>query len=186
LADKPVSITELTAERIALRRCRKAYAPLLPVAALESVETVGRWLPWCHADYQQAESVAWFDKCEADWDNDAAYEFAIFDSAGEYVGGAGLHHVDRDHNIAHIGYWVRQSRQRRGLAVDAVRLLTEFGFATIELTRIEIVAAADNVPSRRVAEKAGALLECLARNRLVIRGVPTTAAVYSFVPNADR
>jgi hypothetical protein len=37
-----------------------------------------------------------------------------------------------------------------------------------------------------VAEKVGAQFECIARNRLVIHGVPVAAAVHSFVPSAGR
>jgi ribosomal-protein-serine acetyltransferase len=105
-----------------------------------------------------------------------------FRSQGNFLGGAGLNKINREHNFANLGYWVRQSRQRRGVASGATRLLAGFGFATLGLTRIEIVAVSDNLPSQRVAEKAGAQFECLARNRLVIRGVPLAAKVYSLVP----
>ena len=73
----------------------------------------------------------------------------------------------------------------RGFAVGAVKLTAAFAFETLGLMRIEIVAAADNAGSRRVAEKAGALFECLARNRLLIHGKPVTAAVYSLIPKRD-
>jgi ribosomal-protein-serine acetyltransferase len=50
---------------------------------------------------------------------------------------------------------------------------------------IEIVAASENEPSRRVAGKAHAQFERVARNRLVIDGVPLAAAVCSSVPDVD-
>jgi RimJ/RimL family protein N-acetyltransferase len=40
-----------------------------------------------------------------------------------------------------------------------------------------------NAASRRVAEKLGARLECIARNRLMGWGRPHDAAVYSLVPS---
>jgi hypothetical protein len=46
----------------------------------------------------------------------------------------------------------------------------------------EIVAAMDDVASRRAAQRAGATLECVAHNRLLRRGVPIAAAVHSLVP----
>ncbi|TAN54527.1 MAG: N-acetyltransferase, partial [Betaproteobacteria bacterium] len=49
-------------------------------------------------------------------------------------------------------------------------------------TRLEIVAPVDNQPSRGVAEKAGAVFECIARNRVVLHGRPLAAAVYSLIP----
>ena len=155
------------------------------VAATESVETVGRWMPWCHAGYTETESVAWIEKTQAMWQSGEAYEFALFDRASHFVGGAGINQFNRLYNFANLGYWVRQSRQRHGLATATVRLLTRFGFETLGLTRIEIVAASENNPSRRVAEKAGAQFECLARNRLIIHGLPLAAAVYSMVPSVD-
>ena len=47
----------------------------------------------------------------------------------------------------------------------------------------EIVAAMDNVASRRVAFCTGATLECVARNHLLLHGVPIAAAVHSLVPD---
>jgi len=176
---------ELSSERVLLRPYRVEDATLVFAAATESVETVGRWMPWCHAGYTEAESAAWIEKTQAMWQSGDAYEFAVFDSANEYVGGAGLNQFNRLHNLANLGYWVRQSRQRCGLATAAARLLARFGFETLRLTRIEIVAASQNGPSRRVAERAGAQLECIARNRLIIAGVPLAAAVHSLVPGVD-
>jgi len=178
-----IAPVELSSERVLLRPYRIEDASLVFAAAKESVETVGRWMPWCHVGYTEAESIAWIEKTLAMWQHSEAYEFALFDQTGDYVGGAGINQFNRLHNLANLGYWVRQSRQRRGLATAAVRILARFGFETLGLTRIEIVAASENGPSRRVAEKAGAQFECLARNRLIIYGVPFAAAVHSMVPS---
>jgi len=178
-----VPFVELSSRHIAMRPYRGEDARLLFVAASESVETVGRWMPWCHAEYAEQDSVVWVQRCQASWLNGEEYNFGLFDSAGRYVGGAGLNHFNRDHNMANLGYWVRQARQREGFASAAVQCLARFGFEMLGLTRIEIVAASDNIASRRVAEKCGAAFECLARNRLVIGGVPVTAAVYSLIPS---
>ena len=176
---------ELSSEQVLLRPYRAEDVGVVFAAATESIDTVGRWMPWCHAGYTEAESSAWIEKAQAMWQSGEAYEFASFDSANEFVGGAGINQFNHLHNLANLGYWVRQSRQRRGLATAAVRVLAKFGFETLGLTRIEIVAASDNGPSRRVAESAGAQFECLARNRLVIHGAPLAAAVYSLVPSRD-
>jgi len=179
-----VQEVELSSEQVVMRPYRDDDAALLFAAARESTDTVGIWMPWCHAEYAEGEAIAWVKKCQASWDGGEECEFAVFDHAGAYIGGAGLNHFNRVHNLANLGYWVRQSRQREGFAVAVVRCLAKFGFETLHLTRIEIVAAVDNTLSRRVAEKAGAEFECVARNRLLIRGIPVAAAVYSLVPNA--
>jgi ribosomal-protein-serine acetyltransferase len=180
-----IPIVDLASGRLAMRPYRAEDARLLYAAATESRETVGRWMPWCHDRYAESDSASWVEKCEASWQSGDAYSFAMFDRSGRFVGGAGINHINRIHNLANLGYWVRQSRQGEGFAVDAVKLLAAFAFGTLGLTRIEIVAATHNVASRRVAEKAGALFECLARNRLLIRDKPVTAAVYSLIPESD-
>jgi ribosomal-protein-serine acetyltransferase len=180
----PIPRTDLVGERLALQPYSEEFGPLLCAAARESTETVGQWLPWCHAEYDESRAGSWIAKCEAAWRAGEEYEFAFFDHTGEFVGAGGLNAVNRLHNFANLGYWVRQSRQREGIAVEAIGLLAQFGFHTVGLTRIEIVIAHDNGPSRRAAEKAGATFECLARNRLVLRGNPVVAAVYSLIPNS--
>jgi ribosomal-protein-serine acetyltransferase len=49
------------------------------------------------------------------------------------------------------------------------------------LIRIEIFVVAGNIASQCVAEKVGALREGLLRNRLLIRGEPRDAYVFSLI-----
>ena len=77
---------------------------------------------------------------------------------------------------------MRQSWQRRGAASATIDALARFGFTELKLGRIEIVVAATNVPSLGAAARAGALRECLARNRLKLHGGFTDAYVFSLVP----
>lgn len=59
----------------------------------------------------------------------------------------------------HIGYWIDQEFANRGYTTKAIEILTRFGFDQLGLHRIEINIRPENAPSRRVAEKAGYLLE---------------------------
>ncbi|MCX6434879.1 MAG: GNAT family protein [Actinobacteria bacterium] len=52
-----------------------------------------------------------------------------------------------------------QAYSNRGLTTQAVDLLTEYGFSSLLLHRIEINLRPENVASRKVAEKAGYRLE---------------------------
>lgn len=178
-----VEPVELETPRLVLRPYRDDFAKPLFAAARESVGTIGPWMPWCHAGYSEADAASWATRSQLAWREGEEFAFAIFDRAGRFVGGTGINHVNALHNLANLGYWIRESRQREGLAVESTIAVAKFGFEVLRLTRIEIVAAEGNRPSRRVAEKAGARFECLARNRLFIRGAPVTAAVHSLVPD---
>lgn len=60
---------------------------------------------------------------------------------------------------AHIGYWIDQGSSNQGITTQAVAVITKYAFDELKLHRIEINLRPENVPSRRVAEKAGFQLE---------------------------
>lgn len=149
----------------------------------ESEDTVGRWMSWAHPGYTPSEALAWFSHCEQARSNGTGHEFGIFDAQSQaLVGGCGLNQFNDVNGFCNLGYWVRQSWQRRGAASAAIQALTCFAFAQLQLGRVEIVVAAGNTASLAVAERAGALRECLARNRLKVHGRLTDAYVLSLVP----
>lgn len=157
-------------------------ADALFAAASESIQTVGSWLPWCREGYAREDSVAWIAHAQASWQLEELFAFAIVDeNDGSVAGGVGLNQFNRQHRSANLGYWVRQSRQGQGIAPRAVPAVARFGFETLGLVRVEIVAAEDNQPSRRCAEKAGAHFEGIGRRRLVIGEEVLDAAVYSLI-----
>jgi RimJ/RimL family protein N-acetyltransferase len=178
-------MTTLIANGLCIRPLRRHDADAFHAAALESADTVGRWLPWCHPGYSMAEAEQWLQVCEDNLACGAAYSMGIFSEDGElFIGGMRINAIDREHNFAQVGYWVRQSQQGQGVAPRALGMVAQYGFRVLGLTRLEIVAEEDNHCSRRVAEKAGAAFEGLLKNRLVVRGTPCTAAMYSLTPTA--
>ena len=106
------------------------------------------------------------------------------DDGLDYVGNAGLNQFNRAHHFCNLGYWVRASAQRQGAGLAAIRALACFAFEALGQARVEIVVADGNLPSLALARRAGAVHECLARNRLTLHGRPVAAHVLSLVPDA--
>jgi ribosomal-protein-serine acetyltransferase len=174
--------TDLQVGGVRLRAYRDADADPLRVAIQESVQTVGRWQDWCTATFSTDQATDWIAHCKRAWLLGDHFELVIVSTDTDAIlGGIGVNQVNPEHNIANLGYWVRQSQQDRGIATRAARLATRFGFAMLGLSRIEIVAALENLPSRRIAEKTGARLEGTARKRLRLKGEHLDAAVYGLV-----
>ncbi|MDA2992593.1 MAG: GNAT family protein [Actinomycetota bacterium] len=71
---------------------------------------------------------------------------------------------------AHIGYWIGRAYANRGFITQAVQAVTDFGFSALKLHRIEINIRPENLPSIRVAEKAGYLFEGVRPRYLHIDG----------------
>lgn len=157
-------------------------APLY-AAVRESMSTVGRWMAWCHPAYSLQDAEDWHARSAAAWATDGDREFGIFDAqSGEVLGSIGVNQINRVNRFANLGYWVRTSREGRGIATAAARLVARFAFAELALARLEIVILPGNDASRRVAEKIGARFECVARHRLQWRGEARDAAVYAVLP----
>ena len=152
------------------------------MAAKESSTAVGRWLPWCHAGYTEQEASQFIASAMDAWQRRERFSFVTLDVAGELLGGVGLTVIDKANRVGWLGYWVRTSRTQQGVASAAARLVCQFAFAEAALTRVEIAIIPENVASRRVAEKLGAKLEGMARNRIVMRGKACDAALYSMIP----
>lgn len=173
---------QLTSGLILLRPYRPSDANHLYEAVRESIAECSVWMPWCHADYSIEEAKSWLKLRPEAWENALEYEFAITDSRdASYLGACGLNHISRENRSANLGYWVRTSRIRQGIATTATLLLARFGFNELKLNRIEILAATGNEASQRVAEKIGAIREGVLRNRLVVRDKMYDMVMFSLI-----
>jgi RimJ/RimL family protein N-acetyltransferase len=178
-----LSSTVLTDGELLLRPPERGDRDALYGAVIESIEEISPWLPWCHRGYALTETESFIESCITAWAQQAHFPLAILDARdGTYLGGTGVNHIERMNRLGNVGYWVRSSALGRGIASRAVRLVARFAFDTLQLSRIEIVIRPENVASRRVAEKAGAKFETIARNRIVQLGRPYDAALYSLIP----
>ncbi|MBV9619871.1 MAG: GNAT family N-acetyltransferase [Gammaproteobacteria bacterium] len=168
---------------ILLRPHRLDDCDAMYAAVIESIPEISPWLPWCHAGYSREETAGFIKLAGQAWAGNSHYQFAILavtDAA--FLGGIGIIHITRPNRLPNVGYWVRTSRTRQGIASAAVRLVSRYAFGTLGLSRLEIACIPTNASSRRVAEKVGAKFEAVARNRLVMHGAAYAAALYSLLP----
>ncbi|WP_114241060.1 GNAT family N-acetyltransferase [Dyella sp. C9] len=179
---RPTEPLELVTPALRLRPWQADDVDALCEAVGESLDTAGRWLPRLQAGYRREDAANRIALCREGWAQGAMYAFGVFDAAGRLVGDICLNRLDGDRRSANLGYWVRQSEQRKGIALAATRAVAEFAFATLGLVRIEIVVAVDNQPSRRTAERAGAYFDGISPDRIVDRDQAKPAAVYSLLP----
>ena len=174
---------ELTDGSIVLRPQSPKYIDLLYDAVVESWEETMQWMPWMHEGYTKDETREWLESRISAWNSLDEFDFAIFNSGDVFLGGCGLNHVDLDKGLANLGYWVRKGFTGHGVATAAAVLAAGFGFNSLRLNRLEIVAATGNSASQRVAEKAGAVREGLLRNRIVVRDMIYDAVMFSLIPS---
>ncbi len=155
MTDTVETPTELSDRTITIRTHQPGDVHPYFGAARESIPEVSRHLPWLHQAYAIEEARLWIEKTVPRlWEQQSEYHFVITDvETGSILGGCGLDEVNGTHQTANLGYWVRTSRTRQGVATAAARLLARFGFEQLQLKRIDVVTSVENAPSVRVIEK---------------------------------
>jgi len=150
---------------VMLRQWEPGDVPAL-VECLDGDPEVTRWLELVPQPYDESEARTWVRQAASYWHEGTAAPFAVTDAdGGDVVGGVGFRWVDLTHAIGEVGYWLRREARGRGLTTRAVRLLSTWALETLECERLQLRADELNVPSQRVAEKAGFRREGLLRSQ---------------------
>ena len=98
------------------------------------------------------------------WDTDDDYNLGGFcKDGGTFVGLYCLTRVSR--GVYELGFWAVNEQRGHGYSVEAARALCEWGWATLDVHRIEWWAMVGNTGSRAVAEKLGFTVEGTLRHR---------------------
>lgn len=141
-------------------------------------------MPWCHPDYSLADTQAWVEKQITSFEEGDEFHFVIVSNENGIdciVGGCGLNGIQRENRLANLGYWVRSSHARQGIATQATQRIADWAFQNTELERLEILVSIGNHPSLRVAAKAGAVWEGVLRGRLRLHDKLHDAVMFSIM-----
>jgi len=104
----------------------------------------------------------------------------IIDVNGEAAGGIGLKRgSDVERVSAELGYWLGEEYWNRGIMSEAVKAISDYGFAHLKLTRIYALPMAHNAASFRVLEKAGFVREGILRRACIKDGKILDMAMYA-------
>jgi RimJ/RimL family protein N-acetyltransferase len=127
--------------------------------------------------YTLADAEWWIQTGSAE----AGTNFAI-EVGGEAVGSIGL--ISKDdvyRRSAEIGYWLGEDFWGRGIVTEAVRAVTDYAFATLDVCRVYAGVFEWNPASMRVLEKAGYQLEARLRKGITKDGQCLDELVYATV-----
>jgi len=137
----------------------------------ESLAELEQWMPWAQEGPTLGGLQEVLRQGELDFQADGDWQYAIVDAESDEVMGAiGLHRTD-DPERLEIGYWVRTSRTRRGVATLAARTLIGAAATGLHLTS-QIVIRMDraNLASAAVARKLGFTLAAQEDREIAAKG----------------
>ncbi|WP_063917450.1 GNAT family N-acetyltransferase [Nocardia niwae] len=161
----PVLITPTTRLRTAWLEAHDEWGPgphedgfgLRPYDEVNSPTGFAAWVARLADESTQAWAETGRARC--------TYRWIVEDD--RVLGGIALRHGFDDFVrwAGHIGYGIRPSARRRGLATWALgRMLTEAG--KLGMDRVLIVCAADNIASAKTIERQGGILESIVDTQL--------------------
>ena len=119
------------------------------------------------------------DFARSRWESGEGAPLCISDGDdGGVLGACDLVRISPDDRVAEIGYWSAPWARHRGVATEAVDLLARWALEQVGLDRLEPLIDPENLASRRLAERVGAELEGVLREKALIRGVRRDMAIY--------
>lgn len=167
--------------QITIRKYQKEDISDFYTAIIESKAQISKWLPWCHEAYSIEDTKQWINQIVPEiWESKRGCEFVIVEAGSNKVlGGCCLEQINWIKKEANIGYWVRTSETKKGIATYACHFLLHFGFSTLNLEIIKVIPSAENEASKKVAEKLPYEAMEVVKNGFKIRDNISDAVVYS-------
>jgi RimJ/RimL family protein N-acetyltransferase len=113
-------------------------------------------------------------------DNSAATFSILYQGSSEFLGTVNLRLFDDA--VAEVGYRVKAEARGRGVATEAVRLLSRWAIDQLGMARVQLGTHPENLASQRVATKAGFQREGVLRSLREIKGERVDQVFFSMLP----
>jgi ribosomal-protein-serine acetyltransferase len=154
-------VSEALPDGYRLRTLSDQDAPELHALIERNRARLARWIHWAEGQ-TAADTVAFIGRTRAMEQDGRGFSRAIVDPGERLAGVVGLT-IDRSNRAGAIGYWLDARSEGKGVVTGAVAALSQQGFDSHRLLRVEIRADVENRASRAVAERLGFTLEGIAR-----------------------
>jgi len=138
---------------------------------------LSKWLPWATHANNEAFFLEFVRKSLQGYAEGKSMTCAIV-YQHTVVGNISFNHIDQELKKVQVGYWLSEKYQGMGIVTKAVSFLIEYAFAELSMDKVEICAAADNGPSRRVCERLNMTLEGIISNSENVNSEIIGHAVY--------
>ena len=117
-----------------------------------------KWLSWVDSSRTVADSQSFIQLASDRAQANNGFTLAIL-FKDEIVGIVSLNYINWDNRSSEIGYWLAQAHQHQGIITQSCKSVLAHGFEVLELNRIGIRCASQNIQSQGVAKRLGLLYE---------------------------
>lgn len=145
-------------EKIELRSFAENDAEDILALVKENYEHLRPFLHWVTEDYSIESAHEFIKLTQADFAEKKSQPLAIFYS-GKFVGVIGFVNFGWGSRHTEIGYWIAKDSEGKGIITKSCKALIDYAFNDLNMNRVEIRCAIENVKSRAVPERLGFQLE---------------------------
>jgi RimJ/RimL family protein N-acetyltransferase len=121
------------------------------------------------ANYSMAHALDYVQRVDASLRTQRELPLVIEYGNGDdrkFAGTISFHSISVKNSVGEIGYWMSESMRGKSIATTAVRMLTDYGFATIGFKRVEAMVDVENIASTKLLASAGYQREGLLRKKI--------------------
>ena len=121
------------------------------------------------ANYSMAHALDYVQRVDASLRTQRELPLVIEYGNGDdrkFAGTISFHSISLKNSVGEIGYWMSESMRGKSIATTAVRMLTDYGFATIGFKRVEAMVDIENIASTKLLASAGYQREGLLRKKI--------------------
>ena len=121
------------------------------------------------ANYSMAHALDYVQRVDASLRTQRELPLIIEYGNGDdrkFAGTISFHSISVKNSVGEIGYWMSESMRGKSIATTAVRMLTDYGFATIGFKRVEAMVDIENIASTKLLTSAGYQREGLLRKKI--------------------
>ena len=121
------------------------------------------------ANYSMAHALDYVQRVDASLRTQRELPLIIEYGNGDdrkFAGTISFHSISVKNSVGEIGYWMSESMRGKSIATTAVRMLTDYGFATIGFKRVEAMVDVENMASTKLLTSAGYQREGLLRKKI--------------------
>lgn len=167
-------------KRVDLRRLRKADAR--SISQYANNPNISRYIPPLPHPYVLQHAQDFVSRTQEQLKAGIAYELGIaLKRTDAFVGMMSLVHINKGNKNAEIGYWIAEPFWGKGFAFEALDLILDFSFNTLQLSRVYAKVLHPNVPSAKLLERHCFKREGRLRKHIAQNGTMLDELVYGLL-----
>ena len=153
------------------------FAPIYLDIVSKQREYLSEWLAWPPHGKDEEFFLSFIKKSLHDYADGKSLVCAMV-YQDKVVGTVGFNNIDSGLQKVEIGYWLDKDFQGKGIVSKCVSKLIDYAFTELNMQKIQIAAAVDNLASRNVCERLGLKLEGIITRAENLNGKIVDHAIY--------